>query len=306
MLAVLALGVFMTLIIALLVIILLANDGGDDGDDEGGGGGGGGGGGSGGGSGRVSANVGDLLATMDMADLKKSNNGGGAWGLRGRINWKKSGVAEFQGRSVLRVFYGKNSGTSLHPGVGGMSFDAVPRGLPRRGAVATFDVYFEPGWHFSRGGKIAGFHIGQGAASGGDHSPDGASHRIMWQSDGGAISYIYPPKGLQQVDRRLTDSGYGVGYFHDTFPGGTLKIGEWNHVEVGVRVNTFSGDKPNADGAAYLHVNGKTGIQNSIRWSAREDLKITEFNFGTFFGGPDPAKVDCVAYYQNFKLFDWP
>ena len=296
MLTVLAVGVFMVLVIALLVVIFLANDDGAD-DDAGGGGGGGGG--------RVSGNVGSLLATLDIDDLNKSD-GGGAWGLRGRINWKKSGVAKFQGRSALRVFYGKNSGTSQHSGVGGLGFNSVPRGLPRSGAVITFDVFFEPGWHFSKGGKICGLHIGHGAAGGGQHSVDGSSHRIMWQANGGAISYIYPPKGLPQVDKRLSDSGYGDGFFHDTFPAGTLKVGEWNHVEIGVRVNTFSNGKPNADGVAYLHVNGKTGTLNSVRWSAREDLKITEINFGTFFGGPDPAKLDCVAYYQNFKLFDWP
>lgn len=228
--------------------------------------------------------------------------GGGAWKLKGSVKWKKSGLDTFEGQPAIRVFYGKNSGTSQDPGVGGMAMSAAPEGLRGREAKIAFDVFFDKGWHFSRGGKIGGFFIGHGAASGYEHSPNGSSHRIMWQKDGGAISYIYPPSGLDQDDPELKASGHGVGYFHDLFPAGTLKVGQWNSMVLGVKLNTFAGGKPNADGVAFLEINGVSGSRNNIRWTRSPDLLIESFDLSTFFGGPDPAVKDCTAYFRNFRM----
>lgn len=240
---------------------------------------------------------------LRVEDLKV--HGGGAWRLQHEPAWKKSSVETFQGKPALRVFYGKGSGTSAHHGVGGMTFVAVPHGLPGTQALMAFEVYFEPGWDFSKGGKIGGFHIGNGVASGYRHSDTGSSHRIMWQRGGGAISYIYPPSNLAQVDPKLDPEGHGIGYFADLFPAGTLKVGQWNSIEIGVKINSFTNGKPNPDGVAVLTINGKTGVKRDIRWSRSPNLVISSFIFGTFFGGPDPAVVDCAAYYRNFAMLPW-
>lgn len=236
---------------------------------------------------------------LPVTDLQV--RGGGAWNLQ-NINWKKSTLAQIAGDHVLRVFYGKNSGTSADPGVGGIVLSAEPGGLPAREATFAFDVYFARGWNFSQGGKIGGLFVGTGDASGYAHSPTASSHRIMWQKDGGAISYLYPPSGLPQTDPTLQDSGHGIGYFKDIFPAGTLKVGAWNSVVLGVKLNTFSASLPNADGVATLQINGVRGVKNDIRWARSPDLLITSLQFNTFFGGPDPAVCDCTAYYKNFKL----
>lgn len=237
---------------------------------------------------------------LPLADLGKP--GGGAWNLQGRVNWKTSKLDTFQGQPALRVSYAKNSGTSKDPGVGGMLFTAAPKGLPAREARVAWDVYFDKGWHFSKGGKIGGLFVGQGVASGYRHSPDASSHRIMWQRDGGAISYVYPPTGLAQADPKLQASGCGIAYFKEAFPAGTLKVGSWNSVVLGVKLNTFTDGKPNADGVAYLEVNGKAATKSDVRWARSPDLLIERFEFNTFFGGPDPAVCDCTAYYRNFRL----
>lgn len=238
---------------------------------------------------------------LPVTDLQV--RGGGAWNLN-NINWKRSTLAQVRGDHVLRVFYGKNSGTSADRGVGGIVLSAAPAGLPAREATIAFDVYFARGWNFCKGGKIGGLFIGTGSASGYEHSPTGSSHRIMWQKDGGAISYLYPPSDLPQVDPKLQDSGHGIGYFgNDIFPAGTLKVGAWNKVELGVKLNTFTASgQPNADGVATLQINGVQGVKNDIRWARSPDLLITSFQFNTFFGGPDPAVCDCTAFYKNFVL----
>lgn len=237
---------------------------------------------------------------LPIRDL--TTRGGGAWNLKGDVKWKKSGVDTFQGEQVLKVFYGKGSGTSKDPGVGGVSITAEPRCLPAREAVWAFDVFFDKGWDWSKGGKIGGLFVGHGAASGYEHSPTGSSHRIMWQRDGGAISYVYPPSGLKQEDPALKDDGHGIGYFRDVFPAGTLKVGQWNAVELGIRLNSFSGGKPNADGVAFLKINGRSAFKNDIRWARSPDLQISNVTFNTFFGGPDPATKDCVALYKNVRM----
>lgn len=245
-----------------------------------------------------------VLAEMPVEDLKKRD--GGAWNIQSPVGWRKSELADFQGKPAVKVFYGKDSGTSKDPGVGGMAINSVPRGLPSDGAIIEFEVFFAPGWHFSRGGKVGGFAIGYGDASGYRHSDTAASHRLMWQRDGGCISYIYPPSNLKQKLPELKPEGHGVGYFHDVFPAGTLKVGAWNKVRLGTKMNTFAENgKPHANGVALLSINGKTATQDKIRWSRAPELNISSFQFGTFFGGPDPAVCDCTAYYRGFRLIDW-
>ena len=262
-------------------------------DDQGGGGGGGGGGGNNG-SGNLPVN-----------DLKKS--GGGVWNVQGRIDWKKGSVTTFQGEPVVRIVYGKGSGTSHHSGVGGIGFDCVPKGLPSSSAMMSFQVYFEPGWDFSGGGKLLGFRIGVGNSSGGEHSSTGASCRISFKKEGGAWMYVYPPENLAQVDPKLgRDYGTGIGLYQENFPPGTFKIGKWNDVKLAVRVNSFDGGgKPNADGMAYLEINGRSATLKQMRWSRSPDLIISAFNFTSFFGGSDPAKVDCASLFRNFNLSRW-
>lgn len=240
---------------------------------------------------------------LPLEDLLKP--GGGAWNLLGKVQWKKSKLATFQGQPALCVFYGKGSGTSSDPGVGGMSFEACPKGVAGNKCKISFEVYFEKGWHFSKGGKIGGLFIGEGNASGYRHSDTASSHRIMWKKDGAAISYIYPPSNLKQEDADLKASGCGIGYFIDVFPAGTLKVGAWNSVTLGVKMNSFEGGRPNPDGVSYLEVNGKSAKLRNVRWSRSSDLKISKFDFNTFFGGPDPAVKDCIAYFRNFKVLPW-
>jgi hypothetical protein len=250
----------------------------------------------------VGKHTGALLASMPVSTLTTK---GGPWNAR--INWKKSSISTFQGEQVIQVNHDKGSGTSKHKGVGGISITTMPTGFPRSsgGIVVSFEVYYPPGWQWARGGKMGGVGIGPEAASGGRHNDRGASNRIMWQSNGGIILYIYPPDGVKQIAPAIAKSkAYGNGVFNKEFAG-ALKIGQWNTIELGTKLNTFTGSKPNYDGVGSLTVNGRTETINQVLWRRYPDIKIEKFDLGVFFGGPDPSPVTQFAYYRNFKVYDW-
>jgi hypothetical protein len=241
---------------------------------------------------------------LPVTDLKKPK--GGVWNT-GRIDWKKSDVVDFQGEPAIKVFYGKGSGTSRHKGVGGLNFSSAPPGLPGTSAMMSFRVYFAPGWHFSNGGKLTGFHIGEGNASGGRHSPNASSCRISFKEGGGAWMYVYPPSNLKQDDPAVSrTTGTGIGMYREKFPPGTFKIGEWNDVKIAVKLNTIdAAGKPAADGMSYVQINDKSATLTGMRWRRSADLLIEHYNFATFFGGGDPSVKDVTAYYRNFRLGPW-
>jgi hypothetical protein len=184
--------------------------------------------------------TGALIADLPVIDLVARNCG--KW--NGNIDLKKSKIVTFQGEKVLQVHHDKGSGsTATDPrAVGGVQGFFTPPGLPLAdgGYVFGFDVFFPTGYKFAKGGKFGGVYMGEGSASGGHHSPNASSNRIMFQVDGGAILYVYPPLGAKQADPRLQgDPDYGFGVFNKEFAK-CLKTGQWNHLEIGTKMNTYS------------------------------------------------------------------
>ena len=255
--------------------------------------------------------TGDLVTALPAADLFEAP-GGGAWKITGVDKAAATLVKEGQDH-VVRVRYPKDSGSGSTPMgsriSGGMrNGDAFPLGLPASAIVLAFDVCFGTGFNFADGGKLLGLGVGVGPASGKDHSPTAASHRINFQKDGSAVSYIYIPQGLKQSNTKLTDDGGGNKFFADIFPAGTLKVGDgqYNHIELGIKINSFDATKsPEANGIAVLTINGVSGEVKDVRWSARPDLLINYVTFNTFFGGKTPSQIDSVAYFKNFALHAW-
>lgn len=217
---------------------------------------------------------------------------------------KKSNLTQFQGEDVIRCFYGKNSGTSKDSGVGGFSFNAKPNGMNRNAVTFSWEVYYPAGFKFARGGKLGGVHVGTGVASGGRFSRDGASNRVMWQTDGGVIAYVYPPSGLPQRAPGLKTARFGTGFGKNELAR-SLKTNAWNTISIGTKVNTFKNGVPQADGETAVTVNGKRHVTGGINWSKSPDLKIRGFDMGTFFGGPSPSPVDQVCYFKKFQMSNY-
>ena len=249
-----------------------------------------------------------MITALPVTDLNLPK--AGAW--NGYVKWKKSGLYTFQGESVVRATYKKGSGTSKHddPDSSGMIIAGSPRGIEgARAAVFAFDIYFDPSaWEWSRGGKVGGIFVGEGKASGGNKSSDGASHRLMWKTDADAISYVYVPEGVKQPSPLLQPDpkhpDFGIDVFREKFRG-ALKKGQWNRIEIGVKVNTFQSGKPVANGVASMTINGVNGTVPNVIWSRDPGNLIEKVDINTFFGGPDPATVNSVAYLKNFGVFEW-
>lgn len=253
--------------------------------------------------------TGRKLAALPVDDLGKP--GCGAW--RGSVNWKASGMTTLPNTppgagAVLKAFHRKGSGTSAHPHTDANGIRVVsqhPAIAGQQSVVVSFDLYFDPNrWHWSRGGKLGGLFVGQGKASGGRHVSDGASHRIMFQANGGAISYCYFPAGVPQPNVQTKGNAMGEGYHHQLFKG-AFTPGTWHRVQIGLKNNTFVDGKPAADGAAMLTIDGKTGMLRGVNWSATPGTTLESFELSSFFGGPAPAVVDSVFYARNFSVHEW-
>ncbi len=238
-----------------------------------------------------------VISTLDIRSLTR---GGGSWNIK-KYNLKKSNITQFNGEDVIRSWFDRKSGTSRDPGVGGFSFEAYPNGMNTDAIVFSWEVYYPRGFQFARGGKFGGVGVGYGAASGGNFSTTGASNRVMWQVDGGAIAYVYPPSGLWQKVPGLDSKGYGTGFFNRELAK-ALKTDSWNKIEIGTKLNTFKNGVPQADGETSVTVNGKRMVQGGINWRKSEDLKISRFDMGVFFGGPDPSPVDQFCFFKNFQM----
>jgi len=237
---------------------------------------------------------------ISTLNLKLLTRGGGDWNIP-KADMKRSKVVTFKGRDAVECVYGKNSGTSSDPGVGGFSFTAKPNGLNHQEIAFSWQVWYPKGFQWARGGKHGGIFVGTGVASGYRHSPNGASNRIMWKQDGGIIDYIYPSSDLKQKIPGLEPEGHGIGFFEDEYKK-ALKYDTWNTIEVATKMNTFKNGVPQLDGVSYVIVNGKKCVLRGINWSSKPNININNFGWNSFFGGPLPSPVDQKCYFSNFQM----
>lgn len=206
---------------------------------------------------------------------------------------------------VLRVEYPRGSGNFRGGGPrGGCSFKARPHCVPATDLTFSYRVRFADSFQWSKGGKLPGIFVGSGEASGGHHSSNGASMRVMWQEGGQLIGYVYPPSGVKQpaAYERAADgskTGHGDGLFKDA--GLYVTKGDWNDIVVRVKLNSFDNDgKPNPDGVATLSVNGTPASLTGIVWRRKPSVKITHVNVVTFYGGKWKSPKSTYAEFTDF------
>jgi hypothetical protein len=190
-------------------------------------------------------------------------------------------------------------------------------------------LFYEPGFPWGArmpkaGGKIIGFEIGRGAASGGNYSPTGASLRVTWSYNGGVGPYLYPqvraPLSKKQTGvnadwaaldqsepvRNVSYIATGVHMFYPAAKDRKrpeawdlrLREGVWNDVELFVKLNTPG----RHDGVVELTVNGVTKRSTDVRYRY-DDAKIMGVRLHSFFGGgsQDYAPTHTArAWYADF------
>lgn len=230
------------------------------------------------------------VCALPMADFRVGA-GNGVWNTDIFSSAARTMVSlvRHDGEIVMRTRFPRGSGTSRSHVAGGMGFRARPRAcIPATDVTMHYDLYFDPKFDWSKGGKLPGMTVGEGAASGGHHSATAASLRLMWVADGYVIGYLYVPAGVEQSDAYKRATNYRAKYGHVFFRGDGLRFrrGEWNSVSIRLALNGFSaGRTPRPDGKLFVTVNGREAGFTQIIWRRTSHAKISDLSFGMFFGG---------------------
>lgn len=243
---------------------------------------------------------------------------------------KTAPVVTKEGRTAWEVTYRK--GTRGGGDGSNMNTTLAPAAFfPSNQVRMKFKIMFSPGFPWDpkviekSGGKIIGFSIGTGDASGGNFSTTGASYRITWTWNGGVMPYLYPQvrsdyrkgggsnadwKMLDQSEEleRVSHVASGV---HVFFPGYSkvkdpstwtqrMREGVWNDVDMFIKLNT-PGKK---DGVLELTVNGVTKRLDTVRYRY-DSAPINGVKINTFFGGGTmnyAPPFDCKTWYADFAF----
>ena len=193
----------------------------------------------------------------------------------------------------LRIHYPEGTSSPGDTEDGGAGFYSNPKGLKgAEQACLTYQVRFEPGFNFVKGGKLPGLFGGE-APSGGEKvdGENGFSMRFMWREAGQGELYEY-------VVNKDQEYGASVGRGLWSFP-----TGEWVTIEQELVLNT-PGEK---DGLARVWINGVPVLeQGNIVYRTTDELTIDGLMFSTFFGGNGKdwrTPRDQYADFADFRFY---
>ncbi|KAI0359309.1 hypothetical protein OH77DRAFT_1017373 [Trametes cingulata] len=166
-----------------------------------------------------------------------------------------------------------------------------------REVVMGYDVLFEDGFDFRKGGKLPGIYGGAGdSAYGctGGRQTDRCkcfNLRLMWRENGVGELYAYVPQIEANTKRLLAvpprsiqhpDYGFSVGRGAWTF-----EPGRWTRVMERVSMN----DVGEENGEIEVFIDGKLVIRATglvLRTDEGPDARVQGLHFQTFFGGHRP------------------
>jgi hypothetical protein len=196
--------------------------------------------------------------------------------------------------NVLEVTYPKGSidpAATAAP-VGGAGF-IYSSAVPFLSGCLAYDVAFEPGFDFAKGGKLPGLYGGD-APSGGADTSRGFSTRYMWRTGGAGEVYAYLPEKTAQYGESISTGAWAF------IPG------QWQHLEQEVVVNHTG----SYDGVLRVWVDGKLVANwTDIFYRVSDDVLVAGLMFSTFFGGHDPSWASPrtqSAFFRNFQFFGNP
>lgn len=196
-----------------------------------------------------------------------------------------------------------------------------PKGMfPATACRVKFKIWFDNTFEWKQTdthkvtGKLGGFKIGSGNASGGRYTTDGASYRLVFHKDRGAVSYFYPALkrnttsdiSWSDADQKpsLVSQSYIATGIHVFVPNRTAQLrfvsGKWNQVEMYCKLNTLG----KHDGVMELVVNGQRQRLDQVRYRYT-DIKIEYFHLDVFFGGGSQEYApprDTKIWYTDFEL----
>lgn len=166
----------------------------------------------------------------------------------------------------------------------------------------AYDIQFEEGFEFVKGGKLPGLCGGKCYTGGNRPSVgDGWSARIMWRKDGNVVQYLY---FVDQAGTYGDDALWNLG---GTAEQKQFVPGQWHRVVTRVVLNSVTtegtGDK---NGVVQSWFDGELSLDlDTLRLRDSTNQKIDEFYLSTFHGGSDttwaPTK-DVFVRYDNFVV----
>jgi len=251
--------------------------------------------------------LGRPMVSLPFSQLTLGRSGP-PWNAKGWHTHDSEMVDDPEHGAVLRVRYPKGSGTSRSRGPpGGAGFLATPRGFPATDVTLHYMVRFAPNFQWSRGGKLPGLAVGEGAASGGRHSARAASCRFVWQPEGGVVAYVYTPAGVEQPGAYCRQAERKGGRYGDhLFKQAHLRLrpdGQWNRLIMRIRLNGFEDDgRPRADGVLTVSVNGKAATFSGLVWRRFRDVRVSHVLFTTFYGGSWTCPTTTHADFSGFSV----
>jgi hypothetical protein len=192
---------------------------------------------------------------------------------------------------ALEVTYPKgsiNPATTTAP-VGGAGF-IYPSPVPLLSGCLTYELGFEPGFDFAKGGKLPGLYGGD-APSGGADTTRGFSTRYMWRAGGAGEVYAYIPEKNGQYGESISPGAW------------TFIPGQWQHLEQEVVVN----HRGLHDGVLRVWVDGKlVASWTDILYRVSDDVLVSGLMFSTFFGGHDPSWASPrtqSSFFRDFRFY---
>jgi len=208
---------------------------------------------------------------------------------------------------VLQVQY--PAGSFQNNNVGGAQLYALwnSSGSPFQSMLVTYEVAFDSGFDWVKGGKLPGLRGGPDpdTCSGGDPATGANcfSSRVMWRTNGQGEVYAY----VLQDNNICNDSGlqcndqFGISMNRGSF---SFASGQWNRVTMLVRLNS-----PNdvANGQVVLYFNDVHTIEHDdIHYRTSNVITTGGLYFSTFFGGGDSSWATPTlthTYFRNFQMF---
>ena len=231
----------------------------------------------------------DLSAEEARAGVRQGFGTTRDWGVEKNVELLDADATGL-GKPGLRVHYPEGTSSPGDTEKGGAGFYADPAGLAgAERACLTYQVRFEPGFDFVKGGKLPGLYGGD-APSGGDEvdGESGFSMRFMWREAGQGELYEY-------VASQDEEFGASVGRGLWSFP-----TGEWVTIEQELVLNTPG----EADGLARVWIDGAPVLeQGEIVYRTTDEVTIDGLMFSTFFGGNGKAWRTPVDQHADFAAF---
>jgi hypothetical protein len=293
-----------------------------------------------------------VSVNMNMEDLKKLEVGNNSWNvIKLGHGYKVSGLydlIDFDNigkNNVLKVNYPRGSFKPSSEPEGGIGFYASPSTITPSdiNLKLKYKLYFDSSFDPQLGGKLPGLFMGPPGASGGRHSNDNASCRIMWRTfvneyikadmeklNNKKPKVVLPSKAeLQKIkDKEMIDGEIECEAYvynsddqdieYSKIPGfvsnnvygdslwrGFLKMkkNKWNDVEIYIKMNSFTGSKSNKDGILSVTINGNNYKYDKMKW-VENKCNIEGITFDTFFGGGSEKYATPVDTSIYFKDFE--